>query len=120
MTDTELQPQDPGAASTEGAFYDTRHPYTLGLLASLPRADEEGGDLRLRPIAGHPPSLVNRPSGCAFHPRCEFRRLPEPCATEVPAARPMENAEHLSACHFAHELKDVDVETLRAEEEASA
>ena len=54
-------------------FYETRHPYTLGLLASLPRLDDAGNE-QLRPIRGSPPSLLNLPSGCAFHPRCDFAR----------------------------------------------
>jgi len=94
-------------------FYDTRHPYTLGLLASLPRLDEDRG-ARLVPIKGAPPSLINKPSGCPFHPRCPFARLPDPCATDVPELRPAGADDHLSACHFAHELGGVGVDELRA------
>src|SRR5439155_4300482 len=54
-------------------FYESRHPYTLGLLASLPRLDESGARvLRLHRIKGQPPSLIHVPPGCPFHPRCEF------------------------------------------------
>jgi len=92
-------------------FYETRHPYTLGLLASLPRLDDIG-DEQLKPIRGNPPSLVNVPSGCAFHPRCDFARA-ERCSTEVPALRVIDGGRHLSACHFAEELREVGVQELR-------
>jgi len=92
-------------------FYDTRHPYTLGLLASLPRVDAEGEEA-LVPIAGAPPSLINRPSGCAFHPRCQFAR-PEPCEREVPDLLPVGDGGHRSACHFSADLADATVAALR-------
>ncbi len=95
-------------------FYEPRHPYTLGLLASLPRVDRSGANTRLYRIKGQPPSLLRPPSGCAFHPRCDHAQLPEPCATEVPALRPVE-PEHLSACHFAEKLRATDVEALPPE-----
>ena len=60
--------------SIDDVFYDTRHPYTLGLLASLPRVDDTGAE-RLVPIKGAPPSLISVPPGCSFHPRCEFAAL---------------------------------------------
>jgi peptide/nickel transport system ATP-binding protein/oligopeptide transport system ATP-binding protein len=50
-------------------FYDPQHPYTWGLLGSIARVDQEG-DQRLPAIAGAPPSLIDRPSGCHFQPRC--------------------------------------------------
>ncbi|MEJ7584555.1 MAG: ABC transporter ATP-binding protein [Acidimicrobiales bacterium] len=98
---------------TKQIFYDSRHPYTLGLLASLPRLDDVG-DEPLVPIQGAPPSLINKPSGCAFHPRCRFARLPEPCETEVPGLRLMGDG-HMSACHFAEDLAEVTIEGLRSE-----
>ncbi len=69
--------------STDEIFYDTRHPYTLGLLASLPRLDDQG-DEPLLPIRGAPPSLIRRPSGCAFHPRCPFALVPGVCSEVDP------------------------------------
>jgi oligopeptide transport system ATP-binding protein len=93
-------------------FYETRHPYTLGLLASLPRLDDVG-DEPLVPIRGAPPSLINTPSGCAFHPRCAFMR-PERCPVEVPELRRVAGYDHLSACHYAEELAGVGVEAFRA------
>jgi oligopeptide/dipeptide ABC transporter ATP-binding protein len=98
--------------TVDDLFYDTRHPYTLGLLASLPRLDEDTA--RLVPITGAPPSLINKPSGCAFHPRCPFAHLPDPCATDVPDLRAAGRDGHLSACHYAQDLGDVDVAALRA------
>jgi oligopeptide/dipeptide ABC transporter ATP-binding protein len=92
-------------------FYRTRHPYTLGLLASLPRVDESG-DEQLLPIPGQPPSLLNRPTGCPFHPRCRFAR-PGPCVDEIPALRLVDRGEHRAACHYAEELASVDVTELR-------
>jgi oligopeptide/dipeptide ABC transporter ATP-binding protein len=98
--------------STDEIFYESRHPYTLGLLASIPRVDREGRTRRLHQINGQPPSLTSVPSGCAFHPRCPAARLPEPCATERPSLRDVGNG-HSSACHFAEVL---DVEQALAEE----
>jgi len=53
-------------------FANPRHPYTVGLLHSIPRLDEHKGD-QLTPIEGQPPDLTELPSGCAFHPRCQYR-----------------------------------------------
>jgi peptide/nickel transport system ATP-binding protein len=52
-------------------FAEPQHPYTWGLLKSIPRLDSPRGE-QLVPIAGRPPSLINRPSGCHFHPRCPY------------------------------------------------
>ena len=66
-----------GRAVETGTIFDVfghpRHPYTLGLLESLPRLDDSGQE-RLVPIPGSPPSMVDLPPGCAFHPRCRFAR----------------------------------------------
>ena len=94
-------------------FYESCHPYTLGLLASLPRLDHSLDGERLHRIKGQPPSLIFVPSGCPFHPRCEFAREPDPCATDVPALRRMRGTAHVSACHFAEELEKVGVSDLR-------
>ena len=61
-------------------FRNPQHPYTWGLLESIPQIDQKG--TRLIPIEGAPPSLINRPAGCAFHPRCPHRF--EPCDKDVP------------------------------------
>ena len=83
--------------SADEVFYKPRHPYTWGLLDSLPRHDvSEKGDLC--PIKGQPPSLIQVPSGCAFHPRCVYAQ--EVCRREVPALQEV-SAGHWAACHFA-------------------
>ena len=59
------------SASTEQLFEDPRHPYTLGLLSSIPRTDEARGE-KLVPIQGMPPDPMNLPPGCPFAPRCPY------------------------------------------------
>jgi peptide/nickel transport system ATP-binding protein len=59
--------------TTEEIFRTPQHPYTWGLLSSIPRLDSPRGE-ELIPISGRPPSLINRPSGCSFHPRCPYVR----------------------------------------------
>jgi oligopeptide/dipeptide ABC transporter ATP-binding protein len=84
-------------------FQNPRHPYTIGLMDSLPKLTED--EEWLRPIPGQPPSLINRPPGCAFHPRCFFSQGRLPCREEVPLLREVDGgAEHYAACHFAEEL----------------
>ncbi|MBW3556722.1 MAG: ABC transporter ATP-binding protein [Actinobacteria bacterium] len=83
-------------------FHSPRHPYTLGLLASLPRLNN---DLRhLEPIPGQPPSLISVPRGCAFHPRCRLRRGRERCVDQVPPLTMTDGRSHASACHFFSEM----------------
>ena len=82
-------------------FHEPRHPYTLGLISSLPRLDQ---DLeRLVPISGQPPSLINLPPGCAFHPRCTLRQGRDRCVDERPDLLQVGPAHH-SACHFTDEM----------------
>jgi peptide/nickel transport system ATP-binding protein len=59
-------------ATTDTIFTAPEHPYTWGLLSSIPRLDSR--DEELVPVPGRPPSLINLPSGCAFHPRCPYVR----------------------------------------------
>ena len=95
-------------ASVDDVFYEPRHPYTAGLLASLPRLDRRADKAsRLHRISGQPPSLVFRPSGCSFHPRCPDVRLDGPCTQVVPQLRDLGGG-HLSACHFAEEIFEGD------------
>ena len=72
-----------------------RHPYTLGLLRSVPRLDEPRRE-RLAPIEGQPPDLMRLPPGCAFAPRCGYRV--ERCLVEVPPLRPLGDGGHVTAC----------------------
>jgi peptide/nickel transport system ATP-binding protein len=74
-------------AATE-VFYRPEHPYAWGLLGSMPRIDQEVRE-RLIPIKGTPPSLINLPSGCVFHPRCPYMGHGGiPCKTVVPDLPP--------------------------------
>ena len=77
------------------------HPYTWGLLSSMPRLDREK-TTRLVPIPGTPPSLIKVPSGCPFHPRCRYTELVggDRCRTEVPPLREVATAGHAAACHL--------------------
>ncbi|GGO80884.1 ABC transporter ATP-binding protein [Nonomuraea cavernae] len=85
--------------STDDIFYRPEHPYTWGLLGSMPRLDREPTE-RLLPIKGSPPSLINVPSGCAFHPRCPYAELTQGKAdTAVPALAETEGG-HLVRCHL--------------------
>jgi peptide/nickel transport system ATP-binding protein len=80
-------------------FAQPQHPYTWGLLGSMPRIDRERSD-RLLPIPGSPPSLINVPSGCAFHPRCAYEDRTDGLArTERPELREAAPG-HLVACHL--------------------
>ena len=84
-------------------FQNPRHPYTIGLMDSLPKLTED--EEWLQPIPGQPPSLINLPTGCAFHPRCFLSQGRLSCREEIPEARTVEGgADHLAACHFAEEL----------------
>jgi len=86
-------------ASAEDIFERPEHPYTWGLLSSMPRLDRDRAD-RLMPIRGTPPSLINLPTGCAFHPRCPYEELNGGRSTEeVPTLREAALA-HLVACHL--------------------
>jgi oligopeptide/dipeptide ABC transporter ATP-binding protein len=95
--------------SVDDVFYRPRMPYTLGLIASLPRVDE-GGRERLTPIVGAPPSLLNLPKGCSFTPRCP---LAQPVCDEVdPELLATEGAAHFAACHFSEVLAERSSEEL--------
>jgi oligopeptide/dipeptide ABC transporter ATP-binding protein len=87
--------------TTDEVFYESRHPYTLGLLSSLPRLDDVDRK-QLRPIRGAPPSLIHRPTGCSFHPRCDYAQAN--CSTDDPPLREVAAGGHLSACHYAEVL----------------
>jgi oligopeptide/dipeptide ABC transporter ATP-binding protein len=82
-------------------YANPRHPYTLGLLRSVPRLDEPRR-ARLAPIEGQPPDLSRLPAGCAFVPRCAFRV--ERCLTERPPLRELGVPGHVSACWEAERL----------------
>jgi oligopeptide/dipeptide ABC transporter ATP-binding protein len=95
-------------ATVDDLFYEPRHPYAAGLLASLPRLDRRADkDSRLHRIKGQPPSVVFLPPGCAFHPRCPFAEVPGRCNEERPELREVEPG-HWSACHFAERLAETE------------
>ena len=81
-------------------FTAPQHPYTWGLLRSMPTVELRLTELVA--IEGTPPSLVAVPSGCAFHPRCPSRF--GPCPTELPAMRPLPGG-HLDRCHLPADVK---------------
>jgi peptide/nickel transport system ATP-binding protein len=87
-------------ADLRTTFFAHHHPYTEGLLLSLPAY---GGDReRLHPIHGQPPSLINLPPGCPFSPRCPY--VMDRCRTEVPQLAAVgTDATHLSACWLPHD-----------------
>ncbi|WP_199566601.1 ABC transporter ATP-binding protein [Streptomyces triticagri] len=89
--------------SAEKVFYEPQHPYTWGLLGSMPRIDREETD-RLIPVKGSPPSLINVPDGCAFNPRCPYADVPKDNLTRTvrPELREVGSG-HFSACHMSQE-----------------
>ena len=94
--------------NTDDIYYKPLHPYTWGLLSSIPRLDEEKQE-RLNPIRGLPPSLILVPPGCSFHPRCPYKF--DPCDKDVPELLPVDG-HHAAACH----LSLADKERIRDEE----
>ena len=81
-------------ADRRTAYYQAHHPYTRGLLESIPVAGDTG---RLRPIPGQPPSMLDTPAGCSFLPRCRFAL--DRCATDPPPLRAIGDIPgHRSAC----------------------
>jgi len=94
-------------ASAAELYARPRHPYTLGLLRSVPRLDEPRR-ARLAPIEGQPPDMTRLPPGCSFAPRCAFRV--ERCTVEAPPLEVVHPA-HLSACWEAKRLAQMEVAT---------
>ena len=90
-------------APVNDIFYRPEHPYTFGLLSSVTRMDRIRQE-RLNPIKGAPPSLINVPSGCAFHPRCPYEPLTGGLGSTVrPELTPTRGGGHLVACHLPAE-----------------
>ncbi|MEV7417807.1 ABC transporter ATP-binding protein [Streptomyces sp. NPDC089919] len=89
--------------TAEKVFYEPRHPYTWGLLGSMPRIDRDQTE-RLIPVKGSPPSLINLPSGCAFNPRCPYADVPKGGVTRTHRPELTEDgSKHWSACHMSAE-----------------
>jgi len=76
-------------------FKRTKHPYTMGLLGTLPKIDEAPGT-KLVAIPGLPPDLVKLPAGCPFYARCEYRE--DYCHEAMPPREKVDSSEHLVAC----------------------
>jgi oligopeptide/dipeptide ABC transporter ATP-binding protein len=87
-------------ASAREIYANPRHPYTLGLLRSVPRLDEPRR-AKLQPIPGQPPDLSRLPAGCSFAPRCAY--VVDRCREQVPPLAEV-STEHLSACWLARDL----------------
>lgn len=83
---------------TDAIFARPRHPYTLALLSASPRADPDASVERMK-LSGEVPSSMNRPAGCAFHPRCPI--VQENCRTDEPVETEElgERSEHRYRCH---------------------
>jgi oligopeptide transport system ATP-binding protein len=88
---------------TSEIFSNPRMPYTIGLLRSIPRLDEQEGR-KLTPIRGLPPDLINLPAVCPFSPRCDYF-VAGKCDQMVPPLRPV-GPDHRAACLF-----DITLET---------
>ncbi len=104
-----------GRVAEEGTvdeiFTRPHHPYTWGLLGSLPRLDADVE--RLVQIQGQPPSLLNPPRGCRFHPRCPY--VMDVCKSEEPLLAPVpDEPRHLQACHLDEATKDREAAKLLA------
>jgi oligopeptide transport system ATP-binding protein len=96
--------------TVDDVFTKPGHPYTLGLMNSIPLVEAKGG--RLNPIVGQPPNLSRIPSGCAFHPRCPRARTGasaapgRDCVGDVPALRLIVPGRE-AACHYSEEVLGV-------------
>lgn len=89
--------------SVSEIFYHSKHPYTWGLMSSVPRLDKRS---KLSSIKGAPPSLISPPTGCPFHPRCVYQQAV--CRSSSPLLIEISSG-HFSACHFAKELRGKEV-----------
>jgi peptide/nickel transport system ATP-binding protein len=88
------------SASTVDFLKGCMHPYSKGLLLST--LDIDSSDMQLHPIGGNPPNLIDPPSGCSFHPRCELMK--EMCVNTIPELREL-RPNHFVACHFAEGVR---------------
>ena len=98
-------------ASTEEIFANPKHPYTVGLMKSIPRLDARTKE-KLQPIRGLPPDLIDLPDMCPFVPRCNYAR--EQCESKNPPLMEV-GPNHFSACWFHNEVsKDDDQDAVAA------
>jgi oligopeptide transport system ATP-binding protein len=85
------------SAPVRQIFETPAHPYTVGLLNSIPRLDEPRGS-RLTPIQGQPPDLTDPPPGCPYAPRCP--KVQDRCRRERPELQPVGRGEQMAACFY--------------------
>jgi peptide/nickel transport system ATP-binding protein len=98
-------------ANVDDLFNRPQHPYTWGLMGSLPRLDADVE--RLTQIPGQPPSLLRPPSGCRFNPRCPY--VMDVCKTTVPPLEPTQHdPQHRQACHLDEQTKEREAAKLLA------
>lgn len=93
-------------ATAQTLFNDYQHPYTEGLLRSIPRLDVPRTD-RLATIAGHPPNLATLPAGCPFAPRCQYAS--EICEQQMPPLEQEQQQDHWCACHYQGVLESKEI-----------
>ena len=94
------------SGSVQQVLHRPQHPYTWGLLSSVPHL-HRNGDAALMPIPGNPPSLIDLPAGCAFHPRCRYQdRTAGRSRNEVPELAPAREPGHFVACHLPVEERE--------------
>ena len=104
-------------ANVDDLFTRPQHPYTWGLMGSLPRLDADVE--RLTQIPGQPPSLLRPPSGCRFNPRCPY--VMDVCKSKVPELRPSgHDPKHEQACFLDEQTKDREAAKLLAATMAQA
>ena len=102
--------------TAEEIFYGSMHPYTWGLIRSIPKQIEDKKQ-PLTPIKGNPPSLVNAPKGCPFSPRCPYakdichQKKPEPFYTSTG---------HYTKCHFANDPEFIKANAPETSRSAAA
>ena len=101
-------------APVEAIFQDPRHPYTQGLIRCVPRLGADKASSVLYPIPGRVPPLDQRPTGCLFHPRCDYAQAR--CQEERPLLR-LFAEDHQVRCHFAEEI---DMASWQPPEEVQA
>ncbi|WP_028830301.1 ABC transporter ATP-binding protein [Proteocatella sphenisci] len=85
--------------TSEEIFYEPKHPYTLGLMKSIPKVSDKENKERLIPIDGTPPDLLKPPAGCPFAPRCEYAM--KVCMTQMPEYTKTSET-HRAACWLLH------------------
>jgi oligopeptide/dipeptide ABC transporter ATP-binding protein len=90
-------------ADVQELFHHPRHPYTVGLMRSVPSLDVQSE--RLTQIPGQQPSPANRPPGCPFHPRCYLWSGRAPCVEQHPPLYPTDQPDHVAACHYWSEVE---------------